>query len=137
MPLYTGLVQGNAETEASYVNVLLTTLAKGPVASIALMPGIGAPSLIPFASSADEQQWIESYHFNYERLDATKIVALILTLAGWRFYHFLKTDYTLKTILAMPGGEERHVTFAVKRISRMPAAPITVTRHEGSDPRAA
>lgn len=128
MPVYTGLVQGKPDIEASYVNVLLTTLATGPVASVALMPGVGAPPLTPFATSADDQQWIDSHHFNYEQLDATKIVALILTLAGWRFYHLLKTDYTLKTVLALPGGAERHVTFAVKRISRLPAAPITVTR---------
>jgi len=128
MPLYTGLVQGKPAIEASYVNALLTTLATGPVVSVALVPGIGAPSLTPFASSAEDEQWIDSHHFNYEQLDATRIVALILTLAGWRFYHFLKTDYTLKTVLALPGGGEQPVAFTVKRISRFPAAPITVTR---------
>ncbi len=128
MPLYAGLVQGKRDIEASYLNVLLSVLASGPVVCVALVPGIGAPSLTSFASNAEDQQWVDSHHFNYEQLDATRIVALTLTLAGWRFYHFLKTDYTLKTILALPGGVERHVEFAVKRISRFPAAPITVTR---------
>lgn len=128
MPLYTGLVHGNPDIEASYVNVLLTTLAKGPTSSIVLMPGIGAPPLRSFAGDDDERSWIDSHKFDYARLDSTRIVLLILTLAGYRFYHLFKTDYTLKTILALPGNEERAVGFAVKRVSRFPAAPITVTK---------
>ncbi len=130
MPLYKGLVQGKPDSEASYVNVLLTTLAKAPIASVVLTPGMAPPSLASFAVDAEEREWIDSHQFYYDRLDGTRIVALILTLAGWHFYHFLKTDYTLKTLLALPGGVERNVAFAVKRISRFPAAPIIVTRIE-------
>jgi len=128
MRFYAGLVHGNPGPEESYVNVLLTTLAKGPASVVALVPGISPPSLSSFARDADEQKWIDSYQFNYEQLDGTKIVSLILTLAGYRFYHFFRTDYTLKTILALPGGEQEPVSFAVNRMSRFPAAPITVTR---------
>jgi len=59
MPLYAGLVQGKRDIEASYLNVLLTVLASGPVVCVALVPGIGAPSLTSFASNAEDQQWVD------------------------------------------------------------------------------
>src|SRR5947208_14344866 len=118
MRFYTGLVHGKPGAEESYVNVLLTTLAKGPASVVALMPGISPPSLSSFARDADEQDWIDSYHFNYEQLDGTKIVSLILTLAVYRFYHFYRTDYTLKAILALLRTEQDAVSVTVKRQSR-------------------
>ncbi len=120
--------QPEPDGEDSYVNALLTTLAKGPGRPVTLVPGKGVPPLAPLAEDPEELDWIASLPFKYDELDATEVIATILTLAGWRFYHLWKTTYELKALLALPGGRESHVRFIVERVSRFPAAPIIVTK---------
>lgn len=113
--------------EASYARCLLTTLAKSDIVSITLHPGRSVPLLAPLASNDDERQWTAGLPFQYEMLDAGKVIALLLLYAGYRFYHWRGRRYELRTTLVTSEGE-RHVRFAIVRGGGPPSGPITVTK---------
>ena len=101
--------------EASYLNALLTTIAKGPRKEITLTWGMGVPNLRPLADRPEELEWIDTLPFRYSLLDGRKVIALALTLAGVKFYQFLKNKGEFKAILALPNDQQFHMRFRVER----------------------
>lgn len=114
--------------EHSYTNALLTTLAKTAPTPVALSLGKGVPPLRQFTEDPDHLEWIDSLPFRYHELDGTEVVSLILTLAGYRFYHLSRLDYELKALLVLGEGRTVPCRFHVRRTSRHPATPIVVSR---------
>lgn len=86
--------------EASYANCLLTTLAKLETGSVEVVSGSPVPNLAWLTSDPDQLDWIEGLPFNYDQLDANRVIDLILNFAGWRSYEFWKTRGVLRTQLA-------------------------------------
>ena len=101
--------------EASYLNALLTTIAKGPHTEVTLTWGMGVPNLRPLADKPEELEWIDTLPFRYTLLDGRRVIALALTLAGVRFYQFWKHKGEFAAILALPNDQQSHMRFGVKR----------------------
>ncbi len=101
--------------EASYLNALLTTIAKGPRAEIILTWGMGVPDLLPLAADPEELEWIDTLPFRYAQLDGRKVIALVLSLASVKFYQFWKRKGEFKAILALRGDQQVHLRFMVER----------------------
>ena len=119
--------QQEPDGESSYVNCLLTTLAKRAVVTVNLFPGRGVPPLDQFAETEEERAWIAQLPFHYDSLDANKVSFMLRHLAGYRFWHLRSRMYELIANLATPDGL-RPVRFAIGRVGGAPAGPITVTR---------
>ena len=126
MPSRQDLRQTKPDTPEGYVNALLTTLGKVPPRSVTITPGPGVPPLAPLATDPNELEWISSLPFKYEAVDGTRVVLVILNLAGWRFWQGPRV-HELNASLATGDGQFDHVRFHVDRRWRT-AGPITVTR---------
>lgn len=113
--------------ERSYVNALLTSLAGAPVTAVTLTPGTGVPNLDRVVGSDADREWVASIGFDYASLDGTKVIAALLTVAGWRFYQFGRREYTLSAALATPDAEPRPVRFLVRKDWFL-SGPISLTR---------
>jgi hypothetical protein len=114
-------------TAESYVNALLTTLAKIPPKPVTITPGPGVPSLLPLANDPEEQEWIRSLPFDYDALDGTKVLSLILILGGYHFWQLKPYLHVINAALAGSTGELESCRFHVDRRWRL-AGPITITR---------
>lgn len=114
-------------TEESYANALLTTLAKIPPRPVTITPGPGVPPLLPLASDPEEQEWIRSLPFDYHALNGTKVLSLLLTLGGYRFWQLKAHRHVINAALAGSSGELEPCRFYVDREWRL-AGPITITR---------
>jgi hypothetical protein len=100
--------------EASYVNCLLTTMAKAPKRSVRITAGTPLPDLAQIATDAAELDWISALPFKYAQPDAEQIIETLVRLAG-----VTKPDLpgnfprslTLKARLATASSELRDVSF--------------------------
>lgn len=117
------------DNEASYANCLLTTLGKVPPVGVTLHPRVGVPDLLRFAKDDDEREWIAGLPFKYAQLDGAKVIALVLTFAGYKPYHLRGRDYTLVTTLVTTKGAQE-VRFKVRRGGGLPTGAITITRDD-------
>lgn len=100
--------------EASYVNCLFTTLAKGPFSSVKLQTDGALPDLSELTQDPRELEWISGLPFRYDQLNAEEVIQLILCLAGWGKLSFFKTEGTFNAVLALGQGQPRPVSFHVK-----------------------
>src|SRR5215207_5209875 len=66
------------------------TLAKGTSSSAEVTSGRALPNLAGLTNDPQALDWIGGLPFRYDRLDADKVIAVILRVAGWRWYHFFK-----------------------------------------------
>jgi hypothetical protein len=98
--------------EASYVNCLLTTLAKsGAGASVELITDAPLPNLAGLTQNADELEWIASLPFRYDQLDAGKAIEL---LARSRTPpQNSNNEWHLKTLL-VAAGKRRPCQFSLR-----------------------
>ena len=119
-------LRGAGDTPENYVNALLTTLANVPPRSVTITPGPGVPALAQLATDPDELEWISSLPFKYDAVDGTRVVAIILNLAGWHFWQGPRV-HQLDVSLATHDDQLEPVRFQVDRRWRT-AGPITVTR---------
>ena len=115
-----------SDTPESYVNALLTTLARVPPKTVTITNGPGVPALAPLATDPGELEWISSLPFEYSAVDGTRVILTILNLAGWHFWQGPRV-HQLDASLATADGEFEHVRFHIDRRWRT-AGPITVTR---------
>lgn len=100
--------------EASYVNSLLTTLAKAPDGRPAqVTSGRPLPDLAGFATDPDELDWIAGLPFRYDELDADEVIEILKRVAGWSWYHGFAKSKSFHTRLIMSGGESKFVSFTL------------------------
>lgn len=95
-----GWQYSEADGEASYANCLLMTFAKGSRPSVSVTSGHALPNLAELTTDDAALDWIHGLPFKYDRLDADKVIKIILHAAGWRWYHFFKTTGMLAAQLA-------------------------------------
>lgn len=97
--------------EASYVNCLLTTLAKaGFGASVEITAGSPLPNLAGLARHPAQLEWIAKLPFRYEDLNAAKAIEVLNK--GQSLLPAMKKTWQLKTVL-IDGGRQRSVQFAL------------------------
>lgn len=98
--------------EASYLNCLLTTLAKAPT-TVEFVSGRGVPDLAGLTNDRDERAWISRLPFRYESLNATEVINILLREVAWDKRGLFKTQGMFRAILAFGGGASRDVAFRV------------------------
>lgn len=101
--------------EASYVNCLLTALAKGGVDSVAIDSGGPVPDLRPLTTNPEESDWVAGLPFRYESLSVEKIIDILLNLAGRGKVGALDSEWVLPTKVASQNGEPWLQTFVIRR----------------------
>ena len=97
--------------EASYANCLLTTLAKGTSPAAEVTSGRPLPNLAGLTNDPQALDWIGGLPFKYDRLDADKVIAVILNAAGWRWYHLFKKTGVFRAGLATDAKHLEAVSF--------------------------
>ncbi len=97
--------------EVSYVNCLLTTLAKRSAIPVQVVAGQPPPDLKKLASDPKEIEWAADLPFQYEALSAEKVMGIIHRLAKWSPVQNQQAAGSLQTKLAAGGGPLRSVTF--------------------------
>jgi len=98
--------------EASYVNCLLTTLAKaGTGASAKLVAATQVPDLASLTQDASELEWIASLPFRYEQLDAGKVIEMLGSRRS--ALQKLKDEWLMKTLL-VTDGKRRTCQFSLR-----------------------
>ena len=96
--------------ELSYVNCLLTTLAKSPRRTVKIDAGQALPDLTRLAADADAVEWASALPFRYDVLSADKVMGVIHRLAKWGAAKDSRASGRLETKLAA-GGSLRKVGF--------------------------
>src|SRR5687768_3127176 len=103
---------------SGYTNALLTALALSPPTAVTIGPGRGVPDLQPFIATNRELEWISELGFSYDAVDATRVVAILLHLAGYRLWHVSPRNYVFEVSLATGGPEPEPVRFEIMRAWR-------------------
>jgi hypothetical protein len=94
--------------EASYAHCLLTILGKEAGRSAALSSGKPLPDPRALTTDPVELEWISTFPFQYDRLDASAVIAAILKMArvqddGPRLIPGLKSHYSFDARLSEQG----------------------------------
>ena len=97
--------------EASYVNCLLTTLAKTAPAPVQLAAPGPVPDLARLTNDPRELEWIGTLPFRYESLDAAKVIAIIQRASKLPAPAGGPSTGTLQAELATAGGKRERVAF--------------------------
>jgi len=90
--------------EGSYANCLLTTLAGVPDGSVTILAGAPLPDLARVARDPAELEWIASLPFDYARLNAEQVMAILLREAKPVRVGLFRREQVLKARLARNGG---------------------------------
>jgi hypothetical protein len=101
--------------EASYVNCLLTTLAKGTTDSVVIVSGRPVPDLAGLTTDPEELDWIAGLPFRYDLLDAQQVIAVILNAAGKGKVDQSQDEWVLTTKLLSQKDEPKLQTFVFRR----------------------
>ena len=97
--------------EASYVNCLLTTLAKASPCPVQVAAGAGVPDLTSLTNDPKQLEWIAALPFQYEALDASKVIGIIQKISKWSPAEGATSLGMLQAALAMEGGKREKVAF--------------------------
>jgi len=107
-----GWTYSEPDGEASYVNCLLTTLAKsGAGASAKLVTAAPLPDLTGLTQDASELEWIANLPFRYDQLDAGKAIELLANRRS--VWQRLKNEWLVKTVL-ITQGKQRTCQFSLR-----------------------
>ena len=98
--------------ERSYANSLLTTLAQGTSPSTQVTSGRPLPDLAALTTDPDLLDWIAGLPFQYDRLDADKVIEAVSGLAEWGGLFRHKGHISVR--LALPGGKLVPVYFSLR-----------------------
>jgi len=96
-----------ADGELSYVNCLLTTLAKSPRQPVKIDAGQAPPDLTRLAADAGTVEWASALPFRYDALSADKVMGVIHRLAKWEAAKESRASGRLETKLAAGGSLQR------------------------------
>ncbi len=97
--------------EVSYVNCLLTTLAKVSPRPVQVATGAGVPDLTSLTNDPKQLEWIASLPFQYEALDASKVIGIIQKISKWSPAEGATSLGMLQAALATEGGKREKVAF--------------------------
>lgn len=101
--------------EGSYVNCLLTTMAKGSAESVAIDSGATVPDLARLPTGSEESEWISGLPFRYELLSAKEVIAILLKLAARGKVDIFEKEWVLTTKVASDDSEPRLQSFVLRR----------------------
>ena len=93
--------------ELSYVNCLLTTLAKSPRRLVKVDAGQALPDLTKLAADAGAIEWASGLPFRYDALSADKVMGVIHRLAKWEAAKNSRSSGRLETKLAAGGSLQK------------------------------
>jgi hypothetical protein len=99
--------------EPSYVNALLTTLAKREPLEIRLDPDQPLPDPADLATDPEEIDWTSKLPFQYDALSVEEIIRIVADTPGvtWAARPDGRTAARVKLLLAGPGGKAAPVIF--------------------------
>jgi hypothetical protein len=97
--------------EASYVNCLLTTLAKNLPVQAQVAVSHPLPDLAHFTSDPRQLEWIRGLPFRYDALDAAKVIGIIQRVSKLPIPNGSPSSGTLTAQLATAGGKREKVSF--------------------------
>jgi hypothetical protein len=119
--------------ESSYVNCLLTALARGTVASVTIDAAAPLPDPAQLTQDKLDADWIAEIGFDFGKLSPTDVIRLLERQAGFSALQFWKREHRFKVRLAAHGGKSfTDVTFVVGRRSR-DQIEVAVERGRGAD----
>lgn len=101
--------------EASYVNSLLTTLAKGKGVPALITSGRPLPDLAGLTDDPDELDWVAGMPFKYDELDADEVIEILKRAAGWSWFYSIARSKAFRMLLVVERGESREVSFTLTR----------------------
>ena len=111
-PTPQGWTYSEPDGEASYVNCLLTTLAKsGAGAAAKLVTAAPLPDLTGLTQDAAELEWIATLPFRYDQLDAGKAIEMLANRRS--VWQKLKNEWLVKTVL-IAEGKQRTCQFSLR-----------------------
>jgi hypothetical protein len=97
--------------EASYVNCLLTTLAKTAPRTVQVAAGRRVPELGNLTRDPQQLEWIAGLPFRYDSLDADKVIGIIQRVSKWSPAEGATSLGRLQAQLATEGGKREQVGF--------------------------
>jgi hypothetical protein len=97
--------------EASYVNCLLTTLAKNDPTPVRVAVSSPVPDLARFTSDPQQLEWIRGLPFRYDALNAVKVIGIIQRVSKLPAPNGSPSSGTLTAQLATEGGKREKVSF--------------------------
>jgi hypothetical protein len=92
--------------EALYADYLIALLSSGPRSAAEVTSGEEVPDLADFARGPKELELVAALPIKREELDADKVIDLILSAAGRRWYHVFKKSWMLKVPVQSTGGRK-------------------------------
>ena len=99
--------------EASYVNCLLTTLAKNSPVRVQVAVSDPVPDLARFTQDPQQLEWIRGLPFRYDALDAAKVIGIIQRVSKLPAPNGSPSSGTLSAQLATAGGKREEVAFGL------------------------
>jgi hypothetical protein len=115
--------------ERLYINLLLTALARGHVASVVLTAGDRLPDPASLTDDAQDLDWFTSLGMDLDVQSAEKVIHLLLEAAGFRRFHLRKTEGLIQALLeAHDGASATSSDFKVTKQSHEGRVRIEVAR---------
>jgi len=110
------------DAERSYVNSLLTTLARRAPIPVQLYADERLPELPKLATSPEEIEWTTALPFDYGALSVDEVIRIIANAPGlkWSPAHEGQVSGTVRMKLAEDGGVARDVSFQLISIEGGP-----------------
>ncbi len=99
--------------EASYVNCLLTTLAKNSPTPVHVAASHPLPDLAKLTSDPQQLNWISGLPFRYDALDAAKVIGILQRVSKLPSPAGTPSIGMLQAQLATAGGRREKVSFQV------------------------
>jgi len=98
--------------EGTYVELLLRILMRSEQNSVEITEGEIVPDLWDLATNSTDRDWI-SKNLERDKVNAEKVIDLLVHKAGWRWYNSFKTTRTLKFRMRLNNGVIRDYPFTV------------------------
>ena len=82
--------------------------------SAEITTGEMVPDLLDFATTSMDRHWV-SKNIERDKINAEKVIDLLVHKAGWRWYNSFKTTRTLKFRVPLNNGTVRNYPFTLTR----------------------
>lgn len=100
--------------EATYVEFFLRILMRATQNWAEITAGEMVPDLLDFATTSMDRHWV-SKNIERDKINAEKVIDLLVHKAGWRWYNSFKTTRTLKFRVPLNNGTVRNYPFTLMR----------------------